>query len=286
MGADLECTEWQPSNERVALLKKSAASSADVNVDGIIRRDERGDQTSVVVAVCTLLVSVPALIGMWCWPALVIPLLGGTVTSASRHTSHYINLGIDLVMLAGVTAYIWYEGCTKRQRRASATSFSSSSTIATTASSFNPPKSHQKYLIVYGPAYLVSVASLLILADPIRHVLQDLHLIGASMYISGCPIRALQIPSKSCSVPEDCGSHHCGGAYYSVNPGEDCFTCWNDSMCSEGAETFGCLSTVGWIVTVVCTYVGFSCFFVGVLWNSKLIPKILRQWSAIRANAV
>ena len=45
-------------------MKKTAASSADVNVDGIIRRDERGDQTSVVVAVCTLLVSVPALIGM------------------------------------------------------------------------------------------------------------------------------------------------------------------------------------------------------------------------------
>jgi len=47
----------------------------------------------------------------------VIPLLGGTVTSASRHVSHFLNLGIDVVMLGGVTAYVFYEARTKRRHQ-------------------------------------------------------------------------------------------------------------------------------------------------------------------------
>jgi len=128
----------------------------------------------------------------------------------------------------------------------------------------------------------VAVASVLILADPLRHVLQDLHVWKANMYVHGCPDRALQLPERACSVPQDCGMHDCGEGYYSVNPGEDCFTCWADGMCSEGAETFRCLSGIGWFVTVICTYVGFAIFFVGVLWNSKLIPKIVRKWKLLR----
>jgi len=162
-------------------------------------------------------------------------------------------------MLGGVTAFIWYEACHKRQ-------------------SISAPKR-----IIYGPAFLVSVASILILADPVRHVLQDLHyLITASMYIHNCPVRALQIPERACTMSQECGAHHCGGAYYSVNPGEDCFTCWNDGMCSEGAETFTCLSGIGWFVTVICTYVGFAFFFIGVLWNSNLIYKIATKWKNLR----
>jgi hypothetical protein len=199
----------------------------------------------------------------------VIPLLGGTVTSASRHVSHYLNLGIDLIMLTLVTGYIGYEACTKRRMRVLQQS--------------SLPQ-HEQHWIIYGPTYLVALASLLILADPIRHVLQDLHYWKASMYMHGCPVRALQIPERTCSISSECGTHDCGGGYFSVHPGEDCFTCWQDSgRCSEGAETFRCLSAIGWLVTVVCTYVGFALFFVAVMWNSNLLPKMAQKWKVLRA---
>ena len=190
------------------------------------------------------------------------------MTSASRHTSHYINLAIDMVMLGLVTSFLWHEARSKRSGK-----FASGS-----------DSTRSLHSLIYGPFYLVLLGSMLILMDPMRHVLQDLHFIGASMYIHGCPVRALQIPEQSCTVPQDCGSHDCGGGYFSTHPGEDCFTCWSDGMCSEGAETFQCLSAVGWTVTVVCTYLGFALFFAGVLWNSNLPSKIVTQWKILRST--
>ncbi len=84
---------------------------------------------------------------------------------------------------------------------------------------------------------LVFVASTLIIADPTRHVLQDLQLIGASMY-----------------KPH----YH--------------------------AETFACLSIVGWFVTVFCTYVGFALVIGGVLWNSNIFDRIAKQWMDLRGT--
>jgi hypothetical protein len=180
------------------------------------------------------------------------------VTSASRHFSHMLNIIIDLVLLGFVCSYFWYQAYTKRRRS-------------------QPPSPWS----IYGPAYLVTLGSCLILADPVRHVLQDLHVWHASMYIHACPVRALQLPNRSCTQPSDCGVNACGGGYFSEKPGTDCFTCWEDGMCSEGAETFRCLSTIGWVVTIFCNYVGFSLFLAAVLWSSNLLPKINRKWKAL-----
>ena len=193
-------------------------------------------------------------------------------------------------MLVGVSIYMWYNVCLtttkKRRQQHQHLHYTNSSTTEMLPQNKQQITHTHYHFNIYGPAYLVSLGSILILADPIRHVLQDLDYIigGASMYIHNCPVRALQLPSRSCSIPNDCGSYHCGGVYYSVHPGEDCFTCWNDGMCSEGAETFRCLSIVGWLVTVVCTYVGFALFFAGVLWNSKIIPKIVQKWKILRCG--
>lgn len=179
------------------------------------------------------------------------------MTSASRHFSHMLNLIVDVLLLGSVCGYFWYQAFTKRRG------------------------SHRT---IYGPAYLVSFGSCLILADPVRHVLQDLHVWHAPMYIHACPIRALQSPERTCSQSSDCGLHSCGGGYYSDKPGTDCFTCWDDGMCSEGAETFRCLSSIGWIVTIICNYVGFMLFFASVLWNSNLRSKISRKWKALTSE--
>lgn len=140
-----------------------------------------------------------------------MPLLGMTVTSASRELSHVLNLTIDILMLGGVTTFIWYKAWTERRL-------------------------HERSVRgVYGPALLVSVAFVLIVADPTRHVLQDMDIIEAPMYKPDCHV-----------------------------------------------ETFACLSIIGWFVTVICTYVGYGLFIVGVLWNSNMFDKIATQWRDLR----
>ena len=197
------------------------------------------------------------------------------MTGAFRHFSHYLNLGVDLLIFGFAMLYIWHQSLKRRQQLQRKDDFDNE--MAATSS---------MHWYIYGPTYLVCLSSLLILADPVRHVLQDLGYWRAPMYISGCPIRALQLPERACTIHEDCGTHGCGNGYFSVNPGEDCFTCWqNTGLCSEGAETFRCLSWIGWMVTVVATYVGFALFFVGVLWNANLmekLDKISRQWRALQ----
>ncbi|CAJ1932434.1 unnamed protein product [Cylindrotheca closterium] len=128
------------------------------------------------------------------------------------------------------------------------------------------------------------MGSCLILADPIRHVLQDNEMWHAPMYISNCPVRALQQPIRACSQSSDCGAHDYGGGFFADEAGTDCFTCWDNGMCSEGAETFRCLSTIGWVVTIFCSYIGFALFFTGVLWNYDLVTKIRRKWKALTSS--
>jgi len=54
-------------------------------------------------------------------------------------------------------------------------------------------------------------------------------------------------------------------------------------------ETISCLSTVGIIFTIICTYLGFICLAVGVLWNAKIwekLKEIAHRWKAIRRGEV
>ncbi|CAB9500054.1 expressed unknown protein [Seminavis robusta] len=158
----------------------------------------------------------------------------------------------------------------------------------------------------YGPTILISVASLLILVDPTRHVLLDqthwqyVHQYGG-MYRHNCPVRALMLPPRECNVAADCGPYHCGGDFYAMAPHQDCFTCYDNdedttssttttttgSMCSEGMETFACLSVTGWIVTIGMTYLGFALFIIGTLWNANILHKISdirHEWNRLRGT--
>jgi hypothetical protein len=53
------------------------------------------------------------------------------------------------------------------------------------------------------------------------------------------------------------------------------------------AEDVRCLSYVGWLVTIGATYIGFTMFFIGTLWNANIMSKlraIRMRWRAIRAS--
>lgn len=96
----------------------------------------------------------------------------------------------------------------------------------------------------WGPFMLTFAAMFLILADLLRHVLQDTNVWpegpwpGSSEYRSNCP-----------------------------------------------KENVTCLSAVGWIFTIICTYTGFVLLFIGTMWNANFVQKIKQvkeEWKRLR----
>lgn len=75
-----------------------------------------------------------------------------------------------------------------------------------------------------------------------------------------------------------------------------CFTCFpapdspsisEGRFCSDNAETYACLSPVGWAFTVVMTYLGFAFFFLATFWNANLLGKLAAirdQWRLLRSR--
>lgn len=146
-------------------------------------------------------------------------LLGSSASVALRHWSHYISFITNAILLTALCIYMWY-GRRWRDRYVES---------------------------VNGPLTLSIVASLLILADPIRHVLQHWNIWKA--------------PSSS---------------QYR----------WD---CEAGVESFVCLSVVGWMFTVIFTYMGFTLLLVATCWNARICEKcarIRRQWKQIRRTDV
>jgi hypothetical protein len=52
-------------------------------------------------------------------------------------------------------------------------------------------------------------------------------------------------------------------------------------------ETFKCLSSIGWIFTIFCTYIGFAILMFATMWNADLIGKLAamrEKWRELRAQ--
>jgi len=111
-----------------------------------VEQDSEG-QKSLYMSLFTLIISIPALIGAWCWPALVVGLITGTVSAAAREMGHWISLAITGCMMVFVIAYLWYT--LKRRSR------------------------KRGFWHKYGPLICCMIAAPLVLADTTRHVLQD-----------------------------------------------------------------------------------------------------------------
>lgn len=77
----------------------------------------------------------------------MVGIVGGTATASARSLSHHLSFGITLAMVIAITAFLAWES---RKRRAAVES-------------------------KYGPLTMCLFASLLIMADPTRHLLQDTH---------------------------------------------------------------------------------------------------------------
>jgi len=91
----------------------------------------------------------------------VLGIVGGTLSAAARSLGHYISFGVTLAVMIGLCIYV---GLKRKQRFGS-------------------------WWKINGPMIFTILASLFIMADLTRHVLQDLNWWpdpGSSEYMSGC----------------------------------------------------------------------------------------------------
>jgi len=98
----------------------------------------------------------------------------------------------------------------------------------------------------WGPTYLSVLSSFLVMADLTRHVLEDL---------TWWPERM---------------ANGWGSGEYQVN-------CPNEDM--------ACLTTVGWLFTVIFTYSGFTILAIATLWNANICDRLVdirAEWRRLR----
>jgi len=202
--------------------------------------EEKPDQSrkSLCISIFALVISIPTIVGAWCWPALVIGLISGTVSAGARTAGHWISFAITLVMMILLNYFIFWS---------------------------LKNRSHQRGFCHYwGPFILTLSAAPLIMADPLRHVLQDT---GAW---------------PECSRPPN------------VIWNSSCTWSSNQYRCTE-LPAFGCiplrletmshLSPIGILFTICFTYLGFILLFVGTLWNANIVKKfklLKQQWRELR----
>lgn len=141
-----------------------------------------GQQSAVVPSLNSCGVCLSVLVVLLC--------VGGTVTASARSLGHTISFCVTLAMMLAITAYMIY--CSRRR--------------------------HGPHCFKYGPTYIMLMASVLIMADLVRHVLQDANI-----------------------WPEPSSRQY--------RPG-----------CHD--ETFKCLSGIGIVFTILCTYIGFALLMV------------------------
>jgi len=148
---DDDCTTWGPPSQGTAgqNFGTGAISRQDLEAPLLKEGDEEPETSrkTLCISIFTLMMSIPALIGAWCWPALVIGLISGTVSASARKLGHWISFGITLLMMMLVNFFIYWSLKNRSRRRG--------------------------FWHYWGPQILTLCAAPLIMADLFRHVLQD-----------------------------------------------------------------------------------------------------------------
>eukprot|EP01083_Nonionella_stella_P010298 29379_1 len=176
------------------------------------------------------------------------------VTSGARTCAHMVSFIINLITVCGLCIYVTYK---RRQCQ-----YDSHATCTN--------KWRQ-----WGPAVLIWISFPLIMADPTRHILQNYNI------WEGCtrscheewPSRCNWSSNQyKCVLP-------CGQLFDPPYNANDCNVDANgnypyvDCACIPQHSVMY-LSTIGVLITLFCTYLGFALFIVANLWNANIIDKL------------
>lgn len=155
------------------------------------------------------------------------------MSAGARVLGHWISFGLTLALMCVVLGFMVY---TRRNRLR-----------------------YKSFWKRNGPLILVCIAIPLIMADIIRHVLQD-----EGVWLSCIP------------KPEG-GCYWYSSAEYKSGEAE-----------TTSDENLTHLSTIGILFAIVATYSGFILLAFGTLWNANIMAKIKllkEQWRTLRAQA-
>ena len=108
-------------------------------IDFVKTEEERSPVAATVTSFVTLLISIPALVGSWCWPILLAGLFGFVASETAKNFAHSITWGVNLAVLTNLTQYI----CTQQAKK-------------------TWKKTHWSK---YGPVYFVALSVPLVMAD-------------------------------------------------------------------------------------------------------------------------
>jgi len=235
---DEDCNTWGPPPQGSGNQDFGAKKDLETPLLNDGEEEEKESRKTLCISIFTLLMSIPALIGAWCWPALVIGLISGSVSAGARKLGHWISFGITLLMMVLVNCFIFWSLKNRSKRKG--------------------------FCHYWGPFILTLCCVPLIMADLVRHVLQDTGV------------------WKECDRPPD------------VIWDSSCTWASNQFKCSElpavgcvpnSHENMAHLSIVGVLFTICFTYCGFALLFIGTLWNANIVKKlkeIKQQWIELR----
>ncbi len=129
-----------------------------------------------------------------------------------------------------------------------------------------------------GPLYCVIAATVLVMADLGRHLINDANNWFLSEAVTG---NRLHFDLSDCTytVGKISGSPQCpdiGKGPFNVS--EENALGIDMSMYNED----GSLSVYGWLFTIFGTWSGFALLFIGIMWHSDLVRKLRRQFRLLR----
>jgi len=231
-----DCNTWGPGPQ----AKQQPGAMGNLQEPLLAEGEEpvKESKKTLCISIFTLLMSIPALIGAWCWPALVIGLISGTVSASARKLGHWISFAITLFMMLLVNSFIFWSLKNRSRSRG--------------------------FCHYWGPFIFTVCCVPLIMADLVRHVLQD------TGVWEECDRPANVIWDSSCTWASN--QFKC-----TELPAMGCLPTRDENM--------GHLSVIGVIFTICCTYGGFALLFVGTLWNAEILKKlrqIKEQWVELR----
>lgn len=132
-------------------------------------------------------------------------------------------------------------------------------------------KDKQPFCRKWGPFNCLLAATILTMADLVRHLVNDAWGTACTDTTSG-QMLALCTPGK----PETCKM---------VESKYDKY-CYSRDVANEfsGGEGFPHLSVYGWVFTIFCTWSGFILLFIGIFWLINFPAKLRAQWRTVRGG--
>jgi len=146
-----ECKTWEKTPQETTGLLRGGEDGTMAETKPLTSSQQvqpqlsGSERRSIFIAVFSVLLSIPALIGAWCWPLVVASILSISVSGTSIHFAHAFTSMITFTIMTNMAQYVGLK-CQSR--------------VGT-------------HLQRWGPFYLAALAVPLVMTDLVWHLIAD-----------------------------------------------------------------------------------------------------------------